>query len=102
MCQNPVGLVHRQPETFALKCLGRTTESSCLSDISLTWDPACIHGGKMRIYITGASCAGVTTLGHNLATRLGIRQVDVDDFYWMPTNPPFTTKRPPSDRASTR
>lgn len=54
----------------------------------------------MRIYITGASCAGVTTLGHNLATRLGIRHVDVDDFYWMPTNPPFTTKRPPSDRVS--
>lgn len=54
----------------------------------------------MRIYITGASCAGVTTLGHHLATRLGMRQVDVDDFYWMPTNPPFTTKRPPSDRVS--
>lgn len=54
----------------------------------------------MRIYITGASCAGVTTLGHHLATRLGIRHVDVDDFYWMPTTPPFTTKRPPADRVS--
>ncbi|BDB19610.1 adenylate kinase [Pseudomonas sp. CYM-20-01] len=54
----------------------------------------------MRLYITGASCAGVTTLGRNLATRLGIRHVDVDDFYWMPTNPPFTTKRPPSDRVA--
>ncbi|UII74146.1 adenylate kinase [Pseudomonas sp. HN11] len=54
----------------------------------------------MRIYITGASCAGVTTLGHNLATRLGVRQVDVDDFYWMPTEPPYTTKRPPADRVA--
>lgn len=54
----------------------------------------------MRIYITGASCAGVTTLGLNLATRLDIRQVDVDDFYWMPTDPPFTTKRPPNERVS--
>lgn len=54
----------------------------------------------MRIYITGASCAGVTTLGRNLATLLGVRQVDVDDFYWMPTDPPFTTKRPPSERVS--
>ncbi|WLG54127.1 adenylate kinase [Pseudomonas extremorientalis] len=54
----------------------------------------------MRIYITGASCAGVTTLGQHLATLLDIRQVDVDDFYWMPTQPPFTTKRPPSDRVS--
>lgn len=54
----------------------------------------------MRIYITGASCAGVTTLGQNLATRLAIQHADVDDFYWMPTNPPFTTKRPASERVS--
>ncbi|MCP3751881.1 adenylate kinase [Pseudomonas sp. SBB6] len=52
----------------------------------------------MRIYITGASCAGVTTLGQNLATLLGVRHADVDDFFWMPTNPPFTTKRPVSER----
>ncbi|MNF97074.1 hypothetical protein D3C84_798900 [compost metagenome] len=55
---------------------------------------------KLRIYITGASCAGVTTLGQNVATLLGLRQVDVDDYFWMPTNPPFTTKRPPSERVS--
>lgn len=54
----------------------------------------------MRIYITGASCAGVTTLGRHLATQLGVGHVDVDDYYWMPTNPPFTTKRPPADRVS--
>lgn len=54
----------------------------------------------MRIYITGASCAGVTTLGRALATLLGLRQVDVDDFYWMPTDPPYTTKRAPEDRVS--
>ena len=52
----------------------------------------------MRIYITGASCAGVTTLGQNLANQLAMPHVDVDDFYWMPTNPPFTTKRPASER----
>jgi len=52
----------------------------------------------MRIYITGASCAGVTTLGQNLASQLAMPHVDVDDFYWMPTNPPFTTKRPASER----
>lgn len=54
----------------------------------------------MRIYITGASCAGVTTLGQNLVPLLGLRHVDVDDFYWLPTNPPFTTKRPPNERVS--
>ncbi|MEK1890226.1 MAG: AAA family ATPase [Phyllobacterium sp.] len=50
------------------------------------------------IYITGASCSGVTTLGKSLATALGIRHVDCDDYYWYPTNPPFSTKRPPEDR----
>ncbi|MCF4982378.1 adenylate kinase [Pseudomonas gessardii] len=54
----------------------------------------------MRIYITGASCAGVTTLGHTLASLLGVPHVDVDDVYWLPTNPPFTTKRPPHERVS--
>lgn len=52
----------------------------------------------MRIYITGASCAGVTTLGQNLATLRGLKHADVDDFFWMPTNPPFTTKRPADER----
>ena len=55
---------------------------------------------ELRIYITGASCAGVTTLGQNLVPLLGVRQVDVDDYYWMPTDPRFTTKRPPSERVS--
>lgn len=54
----------------------------------------------MRIYITGASCAGVTTLGNNLVPLLGVRQVDVDDYFWLPTDPPFTTKRPVSDRVA--
>ncbi|MGH8485118.1 MAG: adenylate kinase, partial [Pseudomonas sp.] len=35
----------------------------------------------MRIDITGASCAGVTTLGQNLATQLGVRHTDVDDYF---------------------
>ncbi len=52
----------------------------------------------MRIYITGASCAGVTTLGASLASLAGLQHLDVDDFYWLPTNPPFTTKRPPVER----
>jgi adenylate kinase family enzyme len=55
---------------------------------------------KLRTYITGASCAGVTTLGQNLATLTGARHVDVDDFFWMPTDPPFTTKRDVSERVS--
>lgn len=51
-----------------------------------------------RIYLTGASCAGVTTLGRALAARMALPHLDVDDYFWMPTDPPFTTKRPPDDR----
>jgi hypothetical protein len=42
----------------------------------------------------------VTTLGKALADQLAVQQLDVDDFYWMLTNPPFTTKRPPEERVN--
>lgn len=51
-----------------------------------------------RIYITGASCSGATTFGHALAERLELKQLDVDDFFWMQTNPPFTKRRERDDR----
>ncbi|MDD7973757.1 hypothetical protein [Roseinatronobacter alkalisoli] len=35
-----------------------------------------------RIYIIGASCAGVTSLGRRLAQRCNLTHVDVDDFGW--------------------
>jgi adenylate kinase family enzyme len=49
-----------------------------------------------RLHITGASGAGVTTLGRALASRLGRPHFDSDDFYWQPTNPPYVRAR---DRA---
>lgn len=51
-----------------------------------------------RIHITGASGAGVTTLGSALSLRLGAPQFDVDDFFWLPTDPPFSTQRPVGER----
>ncbi|MBK1696122.1 ATP-binding protein [Rhodovibrio salinarum] len=53
-----------------------------------------------KIHITGGSCAGVSTLGAALAEQLTVPQIDVDDFYWMPTDPPFRIKRPIEDRIS--
>lgn len=53
---------------------------------------------KLRVYVLGASCSGVSTLGRALATRLGVPHLDVDDFYWMPTDPPYSLKRAPEDR----
>lgn len=47
----------------------------------------------MRILITGASGSGTSTLGAALAGELGIAHLEADDYYWLPTAPPFTTKR---------
>jgi adenylate kinase family enzyme len=51
-----------------------------------------------RLHILGASGAGATTLGAALADRLGHIHVDADSLFWLPTDPPFTTKRPKDDR----
>jgi adenylate kinase family enzyme len=51
-----------------------------------------------RIHILGASGSGTTTLGAELAVRLGLSHVDADALFWIPTDPPFTTRRPEDDR----
>ncbi|KAH7411355.1 hypothetical protein BKA64DRAFT_379482 [Cadophora sp. MPI-SDFR-AT-0126] len=51
-----------------------------------------------RIHILGASGSGVSTLGSNLSSILSIPVFDVDDYYWVLTDPPFTTKRSIPDR----
>ncbi len=53
-----------------------------------------------RVHILGASGAGTTTLGAALAERLGIVHADSDTFFWQPTEPPFTTPRPPEARVA--
>lgn len=42
-----------------------------------------------RIHIFGASGAGVSTLGREIARRWGHEFLDTDDFYWEKTDPPF-------------
>lgn len=46
----------------------------------------------------GASCAGSTTLGRALAKRLNIPFFDTDEYFWVLTDPPYTTKREPGLR----
>jgi adenylate kinase family enzyme len=53
---------------------------------------------ERRIHITGASGVGTSTLARALATRLESQQFDTDDFYWHPTDPPFTSRRPIEER----
>lgn len=46
-----------------------------------------------RIHIFGASGSGTTTLGAATADRFGHTHLDVDRFFWIPTDPPFSTMR---------
>jgi adenylate kinase family enzyme len=50
------------------------------------------------VHITGAAGSGTSTLGRALAAHLGAEFVDADDFYWLPTDPPYSVKRARSER----
>ena len=51
-----------------------------------------------RIHILGASGSGTSTLGSELARRLGVPHADSDSLYWLPTDPPYATPRLPEER----
>ncbi len=53
-----------------------------------------------HIHIMGASGAGVTTLGRAVAEQLGCPHHDTDDYYWLPTEPPYRKKRSVEERLS--
>ena len=51
-----------------------------------------------RVHIVGASGAGVTSLGRGLADALAIPHHDTDDYFWMPTAPPYREMREAQER----
>ena len=53
---------------------------------------------KERIHIFGASGSGTTTLGRAVADSLQALFLDADDFYWVPTDPPYRQKRDLAER----
>ncbi len=53
------------------------------------------HG---RVLITGASGSGTTTIGRVLASEWSVPHADIDDYYWIPTSPPYRAKRPVQQR----
>jgi len=52
----------------------------------------------VRIHVFGGSGSGTTTLGRALAESMRVRYFDNDDYFWHPTEPPFTTQRPRDER----
>jgi adenylate kinase family enzyme len=49
-------------------------------------------------HILGASGSGTTTLGRALATHLQCPHFDTDDYFWLPTDPPFSQERERTER----
>jgi adenylate kinase family enzyme len=52
----------------------------------------------VRIHITGASGSGTTSLGRVLAEEIGVLHLEADDFFWLRTEPPYTTSRNRDER----
>jgi len=50
------------------------------------------------IHILGAAGSGTSTLGKKLENKLNYIHLDVDDYFWFPTNPPFIKKREREER----
>ncbi len=43
----------------------------------------------MHVHLFGASGAGTSTLGREIARQYGLDFFDTDDFFWQATDPPF-------------
>lgn len=52
----------------------------------------------MKILIFGASGSGTTTLGNEIERIFNFKHLDIDDFYWKKTVPPFQEKIPLTER----
>lgn len=51
-----------------------------------------------RIHILGGSGSGTTTLGKELSKRLMWPHFDTDNYFWLPTENPFTQRRNVNER----
>lgn len=52
------------------------------------------------IHIYGASGSGTTTLAKYICEKKGYFFMDTDDYFWLPTNPPYVKKRECQERIS--
>ena len=53
---------------------------------------------SQRIHIFGASGSGTTTLAAALSAHIGCPHFDADQYFWIPTDPPFQQKRERTER----
>jgi adenylate kinase family enzyme len=57
---------------------------------------------RSRTLITGALGSGTTTLARSVANRLHLTALDTDNYFWLPTSPPFVDKREPNERLASQ
>ena len=50
--------------------------------------------------MTGASGSGTTTLARAVADAWSVPHGDADDYFWVPTDPPYVDKRPEAERVA--
>ncbi len=53
---------------------------------------------RSRLHVMGASGTGTTTLARALADHWAVPHADADDYFWVPTTPPYVAKRPEGER----
>lgn len=53
---------------------------------------------RCRLHIFGASGTGTTTLARAVADAWSVPHADGDDYFWIPTDPPYTKQRNPVQR----
>ncbi|MES2641710.1 MAG: AAA family ATPase [Myxococcota bacterium] len=57
------------------------------------------HLTPTGLLLLGAAGSGTSTLGRAVSDELGWRHLELDDFLWVATDPPYTTRNPPERRA---
>lgn len=55
---------------------------------------------RCRLHVMGASGSGTTTLARVLASHWAVPHADADDYFWVPSDPPYVEKRPEADRVA--
>ena len=53
---------------------------------------------RCRLHVMGASGAGTTTLARAVADHWAVPHADADDYFWIPSDPPYVEKRPEAER----
>ena len=55
---------------------------------------------RSRLHVMGASGSGTTTLARAVADAWSVPHADADDYFWLPTDPPYLVKRLEADRVA--